>query len=73
MNEVVKFYRKIPYSILPQLVVTGKQNAVRLCSALSRTESCGSAQIIRKMFIRIFRITPILKFVFLLRRMRGFA
>ena len=73
MNEVVKFLQENPVQYLATVGRDGKAKCRPFMFCFERTESCGSAQIIRKMFIRIFRITPILKFVFLLRRMRGFA
>ena len=48
MNEVVKFLQENPVQYLATVGRDGKANAVRLCSALSRTENCGSVQITQR-------------------------
>ena len=66
MNEVVKFLQENP---VQYLATVGRDGKAKCRPFMFCFEQDGT----RKMFIRIFRITPILKFVFLLRRMRGFA
>ena len=64
MKKVVEFLQKN---------VTEKQNAVRLCSVLSRMESFGSVQTTRRMSIRICLRIRKLRYRFRLLSMHGFV